>query len=144
MQDKLATVLVIDGQGGGIGKSIISALKNLDINAKVVCAGTNRYAAERMSGAGADIAVFGDKSIIECIKQADIITGPIGIIIPNSLKGEISAEIANSVAQSDAVKILVPLNKCNIIVAGVHDKTLADNIDEVAKTVKLKLSDFTE
>ena len=140
MRNSGKTVLVIDGQGGGIGKSIISALRALNVNATLACAGTNAYAANNMESAGADVSVYGEESVIAAISHADIISGPIGIIIPNSLKGEITPDIAFAVANSEAVKILVPLNRCNIIVAGVHDKTLAENIDEVARSIKSRLA----
>ena len=143
MQTKLKKVLVIDGQGGGIGKSIVSALKGINVGATVVCVGTNAYAANSMKSAGADVSVYGEESVIACIKEADIISGPIGIIIPNSLKGEISERIAYAVADSEAVKILVPLNRCNIIVAGVKDRTLAENINEVALSIKEKLEQIS-
>lgn len=139
MRNNIKTVLVIDGQGGGIGKSIISALKALNVEATLMCAGTNAYAANNMASAGADASVYGAESVVAAIWRADIISGPIGIIIPNSLKGEITPDIAFAVANSEAVKVLVPLNRCNIIVAGVHDKTLAENIDEVAKNIKSRL-----
>ena len=136
MKNGLPVVLVIDGQGGGIGKGIISALKKLGVNAEIVCAGTNPYAADKMYAMGADRSIFGIDVIAENLKVADIVAGPIGILIPNSLKGEISPRLASAVANAEAVKVLVPLNKCNILVAGVSADTLADNIEEAAKTIK--------
>lgn len=137
-----ARVLILDGQGGGVGKSIISSLLRLGVKAELIGAGTNAYACEGMKKAGADISVCGDDEILAAIKRADIITGPIGVIIPNSLKGEISSEVASAVAASSALKVLVPLNRCNIIVGGVGGNTLAENIEDVAKTVKDRVSDM--
>lgn len=130
-----ATVLILDGQGGGVGKSIISALLRLGVKAELIGAGTNPYAAEVLRKAGANLSVCGDDKILAAIKRADIITGPIGVLIPNSLKGEISADVANAVAASRAIKVLVPLNRCNIIVAGVKADTLAENIEDVAHRI---------
>ena len=137
MENRRKTVLVIDGQGGGIGRSLIAALKERNIDASLICAGTNAFAAGRMQSAGADVSVYGEESVIAAATRADIISGPIGIIIPGALKGEISPEVAFTVAKSGAVKILVPLNKCNIIVAGVHDNTLSQNIDETVSRIIL-------
>lgn len=134
-KDNRPVVLVIDGQGGGIGKNLISSLKNSDVRADIAAAGTNAYALKSMLAAGADFGV-GTDAIVECVKRADIIAGPIGIIVPNALKGEISSDIANAVASSRADKVLVPLNKCNIVVAGVKEGALSANIDEAVNNIK--------
>lgn len=139
MKNSRKTVLVVDGQGGGIGKSIISALKGLEVNAALIAAGTNAYAADSMKSAGADVAVYGEASVIESAKRADIIVGPIGIVAAGSLKGEISREIAFAIADSAALKILLPLNRCNIVVAGTKENTLAESIFELARSVKARL-----
>lgn len=137
-----ARVLILDGQGGGVGKSIISALLRLGVKAELIGAGTNAYACEGMKKAGADISLCGEDDIVNAARRADVICGPIGVIIPGALKGEITDKIAYAVAESKAVKVLVPINRCNIIVAGVVGNTLADNIEEVAKTVKERVSDM--
>lgn len=137
-----ARVLILDGQGGGVGKSIISALLRLGVKAELIGAGTNAYACEGMKKAGADISLCGEDGIVTAARRADVICGPIGVIIPGALKGEITDKIAYAVAESKAVKVLVPINRCNIIVAGAGGNTLADNIEEVAKTVKERVSDM--
>lgn len=131
----LKRIVVIDGQGGGIGKSIISALSLRQERMYIVACATNEYAANVMRKAGAHLCVCGEDKIKKELKTADAVLGPIGIVIANALKGEVSPSLAQSVADCDAVKLLVPLNKCNICVAGVGDKSVSQNINEIADEV---------
>lgn len=128
--------MVIDGQGGGIGKSIIAEIKNENIDAEIIAVGVNPYATAAMKKAGADSAATGENAVIINSLNADVIMGPIGIAMANSLKGEISARTADAVTSSDAVRILIPLNKCGTIIVGVSDNTLAQNIKEAVARLK--------
>lgn len=136
----LKKVVVLDGQGGGIGKSIISSVSSKCKRAVIVACATNEYAANIMKKAGADICVCGEEKIKKELRSADVVAGPIGIIIANALRGEITPSLAQSVADCSAVKLLIPLNKCNVCVAGIGDKTVSQNINEVADII-YKISD---
>ena len=112
-------VLVIDGQGGGLGRQLVQTLKKMLPDLPVYAAGTNGTAAEAMRKAGADRAAAGENAVLVACRKADIIIGPIGIVIADSMFGEITPAMALAVAQADAKRILIPMNHCDNIVAGV-------------------------
>lgn len=130
-------ILIIDAQGGGIGKQLVSAVKKNMPSAVVTVAGTNSTATSAMLKAGADNAATGENAIIVNSKRADVIIGPIGIVIADALLGEITPLMAKAVAQSSAKRILIPINHCDNIVVGVDDlnigKLIRDVIDELHK-----------
>ena len=123
-------ILVIDAQGGGIGKQLIRAIKKKEYdNVTITAVGTNSVATGNMLKAGADIAVTGENPVIVNSKSADVIIGPIGIVIADALYGEITPKMALAVAQSPARRLLLPINKCDNIVIGVDDLSLSHLID---------------
>ncbi|MPM12944.1 hypothetical protein SDC9_59299 [bioreactor metagenome] len=128
-------ILVIDAQGGGIGKQVITAIKNSFSNAIVTAVGTNSAATSAMLKAGADNAATGENAVIVCCRKADVIVGPIGIVIADSLLGEITPAIALAVGKSDAKRILIPINHCDNIIVGVQDlntgKLIQGVIDQI-------------
>ena len=131
-------VLIIDGQGGQLGSQIIKAVisRYPDIDLTVV--GTNAAATTAMVKAGAKKAATGENPIIVACRKADVIIGPIGIVIADALLGEITPDAAKAVGQSDAVRILIPINKCKNLVAGVTNLTLTSLIeDALAKLDKI-------
>lgn len=120
MIPKEIMISVIDGQGGGIGKSIIGKLrKQIEKNTGItICAlGTNSTATNNMIKAGADIGASGENAIVQTVQKSDIILGPIAIIAANSMLGELTPTIAAAVSSSSAMKILIPLNRCNLMIA---------------------------
>lgn len=126
-------VLVVDGQGGGVGKGIISELRNaLGGDAELIAVGTNSIATAAMLKAGAKAAVTGENPVLYNAARADVILGPIGIIIPNAMLGEITPAMAAAVAGSGAQKILIPFSKCAVTVAGVENCTLDSYIKKAA------------
>ncbi|MBQ3375676.1 MAG: DUF3842 family protein [Erysipelotrichaceae bacterium] len=128
-------ILVIDAQGGGIGKQIIQSLKKKEYPVRITAVGTNTAATMAMLNAGADIAVTGENAVKVNARNADIIIGPIGIVIANSLYGEITPEMALAIAQSRAVRILLPINRCENIIAGVENLNLSYLIDKALEEV---------
>ena len=112
-------ILVIDGQGGQLGSQIIKELllKNFDI--QITAVGTNAAATASMLKAGAAKAATGENPVIVACRKADLIIGPVGIVIADSLMGEVTPAMAVAVGQCDAVRILIPVNKCENMVAGV-------------------------
>ena len=115
------TVLVIDAQGGGIGKQLVTAIKQNIPTASVIAVGTNSAATTAMLKAGADEAATGENSVVVACRQADVIVGPIGIVIADSLIGEVTPKMAAAVAQSNAKRILIPFSHCDNIIVGVSD-----------------------
>jgi prephenate dehydrogenase len=120
-------IVVIDGQGGKIGSLLTELIKTNIQNCRIYAVGTNSTAAGAMLRAGADFAAAGENPVIVAARDADIITGPIGIIAADSFLGEVTPPMAQAVCQSGASKVLVPISKCNIIIAA-PELTLADHI----------------
>lgn len=123
-------VLVIDAQGGGIGKQLVAAIKLKYKDITVNAVGTNSTATAVMLKAGADNCATGENSVVVCAKKADIIMGPIGIVIADALMGEITEKMAVAVGKSDAKRILIPINHCDNIIAGVTDLNIKKLIDD--------------
>lgn len=127
-------ILVIDAQGGGIGKQAVSAIKKEIKGAVVTAMGTNGAATSAMLKAGADYAATGENAVIVNCRRADVIVGPVGIVIADSLLGEITPSMAAAVGQSKARKILIPVNHCDNIIVGVPDLSigaLTKNVVEI-------------
>lgn len=114
-------VLVIDGQGGRIGQQLIRGIRGRFPQLAVTAVGTNSMATAAMLKGGAEQAATGENAVVAACRRADIIVGPLGIVIADALLGEISPAMAVAVGQSRAKKILLPLNRCDSIVAGVED-----------------------
>lgn len=135
-------ILIIDGQGGGIGRQIVSAVKTSYPQICVTAVGTNSSAATAMLKAGADRSATGENAVIVGCRKADIIIGPIGIVIADALLGEITPAMAVAVGQSGARRILIPVNHCDNIVVGISDlsmgKLLQNVVEEIGRTFALK------
>ena len=128
-------ILVIDAQGGGIGKQIVSALKGRFDGVSVTAVGTNSVATTAMHRAGADRAATGENAVLVNTRHADVIIGPVGIVIADALWGEITPAMATAICQSPAKRLLIPVNQCDNIIVGVPDlslgKLLASVMDQV-------------
>lgn len=131
-------VLVVDAQGGGIGKQLVAAIKQNVTDAVVTAVGTNSTATSAMLKAGADHAATGENAVIVGARSADIIVGPVGIVIADALWGEITAAMAAAVGRSRAKRILIPINHCDNIIAGVPDLSLTtlvqSAVDEILRS----------
>ncbi|MDD2295710.1 MAG: DUF3842 family protein, partial [Eubacteriales bacterium] len=103
-------ILVIDGQGGGLGKQIIEGIRKSKLLCNIIAVGTNSIASSAMHKAGADNSATGENAVIVNSRNADVIIGPIGIVIADSLFGEISEAMAAAVGRSNARKLLIPIN----------------------------------
>ena len=128
-------ILVIDAQGGGIGKQIVSALKKRYPEQYITAVGTNSLATSAMLKAGADAAATGENPVIVCSRKADVIIGPVGIVIADALLGEITAAMATAVGRSQAKRILVPVNHCDNYIVGVTDLSMTKLVDGVVTEV---------
>lgn len=135
-------IVIIDGQGGRMGRSVIEQLKSAYPDLELYAIGTNSIATSAMLKAGATYGATGDNPVIVNAQDADIIIGPIGIVMANSLLGEITPAMAVAVGSSRAYKILIPVNRCNHYIVGCQNNTLSDYIsmvcEEVGKEVKAR------
>ncbi len=124
-------IAVIDGQGGGLGCSIIEKLKpRLPQGAQIIALGTNAIATAKMMKAGADSGVSGENAIVWNVYRVDVITGPLGIIIANSMLGELTPKMAEAISSATVPKFLLPVTTCNVEVIGRGDKESLPNLIE--------------
>ncbi len=118
-------ILVIDGQGGKLGRTLVEQIIVNFPDAEIMAVGTNSTATASMLRGGAASVATGENPVIVACRTADIIVGPLGITVADSLMGEISPAMANAVAQSAAYRVLIPMNLCNTYVCGVSQNTTA-------------------
>ncbi|MBQ6502469.1 MAG: DUF3842 family protein [Flexilinea sp.] len=118
-------VLIIDGQGGGIGKQLTQIIKEAFPSLRIHAVGTNAVATQAMLKAGADDGSTGENAVIVGCRKADIIIGPLGIVIADSLMGEITPKMVIAIGQSNAVRILIPVNQCDNRIAGIDNYSLS-------------------
>ena len=133
-------LLVIDGQGGGVGKALVQALKADRPERQVLALGTNAAATAAMLRAGADLAATGEAAICYQCQKADIIVGGMGILQAHSMLGEISPAMAAAVSASPAQKVPLPMERCGLHVPGVGKQTLEAAI-QGAVAIARKLCD---
>ena len=115
----MKTVVVIDAQGGGIGKQVIAEIRRRALPVEVTAVGANLAATQAMLKAGADHGVTGENPVLVGCRSADVIIGPIGIVIADAMYGEITPAMAKAVGQAQAEKILIPVSHCSNYIAGV-------------------------
>ena len=130
------TILVIDGQGGKLGKTLVENIKKSFPHLEIMAVGTNSTASDVMRRAGADRVATGENPVIVACRSAQIIVGPIGIVIADSLLGEITPAMAAAVCQSSAARVLIPINHCDNIVVGVPDQPIGQLVAAAVEKVK--------
>jgi NAD(P)-dependent dehydrogenase (short-subunit alcohol dehydrogenase family) len=130
-------IAVIDGQGGGIGKAIVDKLrKEMPEDTEIIALGTNYAATVLMLKAGANEGATGEGAIVYNASRVDVIIGTIGIIVSNAMMGELTTAMAKAISESPAKKILIPLNRCNIDIAGVKSEPLPHQIENAVSMIK--------
>ena len=129
-------VLVIDGQGGGLGRQLVAAISAACPDADLTAVGTNSLAASAMLKAGAARAATGENAVLVNARRADVIVGPLGIVIADALRGEITPAMAAAVGQADAKRILIPVNHCDNYVVGIADVPVGTLVQSAAQKVK--------
>ena len=133
-------ILVVDGQGGRIGQQLVRAILARFPGAEVRGVGANSMATAALMKGGAAQAATGENALKVACRTADVILGPVGIVIADALLGEISPAMAAAVAQSRARRILIPLNQCDNVVAGVAElpvgKLLDSAVAELGKALE--------
>lgn len=130
-------IAVIDGQGGGMGRTLVEKLRNeFRDSIEIIAIGTNSLATSAMIKAGANEGATGENAIVYNAARVDVIVGPIGIIAANSMLGELTPAMAAAIAESPAKKVLIPVSKCNISIAGVKNEPLQNYIEAAVKMVR--------
>lgn len=133
-------VAVVDGQGGGIGKALIEKMKKENFNINIIALGTNSTATANMLRGGADEGATGKNAIIYNSSKVDVILGVVAIITANSMMGEMCSEMAAAIGGSNALKILIPIDRCNIKIAMPYDINLQKSIESAMMLLKNYLS----
>lgn len=129
-------IMVIDGQGGGIGRQLIVGLRAMYPNVEIIAIGTNGMAASSMLAAGADHAATGENAVVVNSRYADVIVGPTGIVIADSMYGEITPKMAAAVGQSRAKRVLIPVNSCDNIIVGVAEQPVSKFVQGAISAMK--------
>ena len=136
----MKTILVIDGQGGRLGSELVEKLLKLEEEFELIGIGTNSLATQAMIKAGCNMCATGENPVVFNSKTADLIIGPIGIVIANSLLGEITPNMARAVGESPGKKILIPINKCDNFVIAAQTHNFKDLVDMAIEKVKQELA----
>ncbi|NLC76197.1 MAG: DUF3842 family protein [Clostridia bacterium] len=134
-------IAVIDGQGGGIGKRIVESLRaNLPEDIEIIALATNALAASQMLKAGANEGASGENAVVYNASKVDIIVGTVALLVPNSMLGEMTAKMVEAIGCSNAIKVLIPLNRSNIYIVGAVDEPLPHQIDALVDKLKELIS----
>jgi len=128
-------IVVVDGQGGGLGKILMEKLTAAGLDAELLGIGTNAAATAALSKGGAHQVATGENAVIYNAGRADIVVGGIGILCANAMMGEISPAMAAAISQSEAVKLLIPMSQCNLRFAGMQDQPLPVKLDNAVRDI---------
>ena len=142
MTDKRPGIAVIDGQGGGMGRALVEQIRREYPGVLIRALGTNAIATAAMMKAGASYGATGENPAIVNSRDADIIIGPMGIVIANSLLGEITPAMSVAIGSSSAYKIFIPVNRCNHMIVGCKDTTLTEYINLVCDEVERGMAEY--
>lgn len=129
-------ILIIDGQGGRVGRQLVEAVRQNLPAARVTAVGTNAMATQTMLKAGPHQCATGENAVIVCSRSADLIVGPIGIVIADALLGEITPAMAAAVGQSPAKKLLIPFNQCSARIVGTPELTMSQLLDAAVEEIR--------
>lgn len=129
-------ILIIDAQGGGMGRQLVSAIKKEFSKVEITVVGSNALATSNMLKAGADHAATGENAVVVGCRKADVIIGPIGIVIADSMYGEITPRMAVTVGQSQARKLLIPMDQCDNVVIGIGNSSMNFMISSVIEELE--------
>lgn len=129
-------IVVIDGQSGRMGQLFIERARAAGLNCPITAVGTNAIATAAMRKAGADQGATGENSVVVVSRTADIIVGPIGILVADAMLGEITEKMALAVGRSTARKLLLPVNQCGNLIAGTQSMSLSRVMEEAVSMLK--------
>lgn len=127
----LMKIMIFDGQGGGVGRSLVEELSARIPKAELIAVGSNAMATANMMKGGTNLGATGENAVIYNAKRVDFIVGPIGIVMAGAMLGEISAKMAEAVTTSEAGIFLIPMSRCQAQVAGVVNKKLGEYVSEI-------------
>lgn len=144
MKKQRLHVLVMDGQGGQLGSQLIKALQTYQDQLNIIAVGTNATATAAMIKAGAKQAATGENPVIVACRKADVIIGPIGIVIADAMLGEVTPSMAAAVGQADATRILIPINKCENLIAGLSSLPMSALIQDAVEKLEKIVEDCRE
>lgn len=133
-------ILIIDGQGGNLGRQLVKAIRERFPGERVTAVGTNAIATSNMLKSAPDRAATGENAVVVACRQADVILGPMGIVITDALLGEVTETMAAAVGRSSAVRVLIPMSRCDTHIAGVRETTtgalIADALEKLEAIVE--------
>jgi hypothetical protein len=136
------TVIVVDGMGGGIGAQLVARIrKDVKSEISLLALATNAVAAERMVDAGASRGASGENAFRVSLPEADVILGPLGVVLPNAMMGELTPAMAEAVLSSRARKILLPLAQSHVLVVGLAERSVGELIDEALAALSRALAE---
>ena len=134
-------VMIMDGQGGGIGSTVIKALRSIAAGRLDIWAlGTNSTATSRMLKAGANRGATGENAIVQTSPKADVIIGPLAILMPHAMMGEVTPRMAEAVCESKAEKILIPLTQEKVKLAGFRPDPLPHLVERVVEIIRERVN----
>ena len=134
-------IVVIDGQGGGLGRQLVGAVRAQYPDLEILAVGTNSAATSAMLKAGASQAATGENAVRVCCRKADVILGPVGIVIADAMLGEITPAMASAVGQSPAKRILVPVNQCDNLIAGIPEQSMSKFVQSAVELLNALISE---
>lgn len=132
-------IVVVDGQGGRLGSLLVERVKARLPQAMVCALGTNTAATAAMLRAGADCGATGENPVVRNVADADGVLGPVGVVVANSILGEVTPAMAEAVGSCRAKKFLIPMNSCGVIVAGVEDMPLSAYVIQAVEALAAEL-----
>ena len=144
MKHREALVVIIDGQGGGVGRALTEAVRKTYPGVQVRAVGTNALATAAMLKAGAAEGATGENAVIFNVRRADVLLGPIGILAANGLLGEVTPRMAEAIGSSDAVKILLPSQRCSIRLAVGPGQSMQAYLEDAMRLLGEELQRLSE
>lgn len=128
---------VIDGQGGGVGALIVKRLKEeFKDSVEIIALGTNAAATSAMIKSRANKGASGENAIVWNSTRVDIITGPLSIVLPNAMLGELTSRMASAIISSEAEKVLLPHNQEGVNLVGLRKEPLPHMIEQLVQRIK--------
>ena len=134
-------IVIVDGQGGRLGKLMVEGVKARLPQAQVYALGTNSIATATMMKAGADFGATGENPVIRGVMDADAVLGPVGIVVAHAILGEVTPAMAEAVGGCRARKFLVPMNSCGVVVAGVKEQPLSNYVSQAIEQMAAELEE---
>lgn len=132
-------IVVIDGQGGRLGKLLVEGVRSRMPQAEIYAIGTNALATASMLKAGADFGATGENPVVRAVMDADGVLGPVGIVVANAILGEVTPAMAEAVGSCRGRKFLIPMNNCGVVVAGVSEQPLSAYVASAVEALAVAL-----